>query len=47
MVNGKDLYGRGGTEHAMVHYGYRQAPLHLLKFHEEICELQNVSPGEP
>jgi len=34
MVNGKDLYGRKGTEHAMVHYGYRQVPLPLLKFHE-------------
>ena len=44
MVNGKYIYGRGGTEHAVLHYGYRQVSLSLLKSHEEICELQNVSP---
>jgi len=34
MVNGKYIYGRGGTEHDILHYVYRQVPLPFLKIHE-------------
>ena len=30
--------------HNVAHYGYKQLPFPILKIHEEIFEVQNVSP---
>ena len=37
-----DIFNRTGQD--LLPWDYRQAPLPLQKFHEQICKVQNVDP---
>jgi beta-1,4-mannosyl-glycoprotein beta-1,4-N-acetylglucosaminyltransferase len=43
IMNGKNLYGRRGSEFDYEHYDYKQLPLPLIKLHEQVCKSQNVT----
>ena len=43
VSTGKDLFNRRGQNR--IKWDYKQAPLPLQRFHEEICKKQNIDPS--